>query len=369
MVKIVMTGGHAATTALATFEELNKEHYEISWIGSKYAVEGKKALSLEFKIFPDLGIKCYGIYTGRLQKRFTKYSVFSAFKIPTGFLHAFYLLSKLKPDLVLSFGGFAAFPVVFSAWVFQIPVIVHEQTSAVGLANKISAKFATKIAVSRKTSVKYFNKKKVIVTGNPILLNILKVKDKKRMSRSRNLYITGGSRGSQILNEAVSPALDKLLKKYVIYHQTGQLDYKYFKKRRSKLSKRLRKKYFIYENINPLGVGKMYEKADIVIGRAGANSVSEVILTNRPAILIPIPWSRFDEQNLNAKMAETFGIADILNQNDLNPDSLINKISEVTKNWTKMVKDNYKNSKDFIDRKAALNLFNLICETIEKENY
>jgi UDP-N-acetylglucosamine--N-acetylmuramyl-(pentapeptide) pyrophosphoryl-undecaprenol N-acetylglucosamine transferase len=118
-----------------------------------------------------------------------------------------------------------------------------------------------------------------------------------------------------------------------------------------------------------LGVGKMYEKADIVIGRAGANSVSEVILTNRPAILIPIPWSRFDEQNLNAKMAETFGIADILNQNDLNPDSLINKISEVTKNWTKMVKDNYKNSKDFIDRKAALNLFNLICETIEKENY
>ena len=121
--RIVLTGGHAATAALAVVSELEKirnPQSEISWIGTKKAVEGKNSTTLEHKIFSKHKIRDYYISSGRLQRKWTRYSVVSLFKIPLGFVMAFALLLKIKPDSVLSFGGFAAFPVVVSAWIFSL---------------------------------------------------------------------------------------------------------------------------------------------------------------------------------------------------------------------------------------------------------
>lgn len=336
---IVLTGGHAATTALSTIQALQKDSvdWDISWIGSSRAVEGKPGKTLEFKIFPKLGIPCYGIITGRLQRRFTKHSVTSLMKVPVGFIHAFRLVTKLKPDVVISFGGFAAVPVVVSAWILRIPVVIHEQTIAIGLANKLSIPFATKIAISRRQSANYFPDGKVVLTGNPIQNSIARVAAKKQISVRPVIYATGGSRGSQIFNKHLFEALPKLLAKYNIIHQTGELDLQNARDAKQNLPKNLRAHYEIFDNISPLLVYKVFEKADIVIGRAGANTVAETIATSRPAIFIPIPWSRENEQMKNAKMAEGLGVARVIEQKELTADKLESEIAVVAKNWKKMV--------------------------------
>ena len=128
---MVFTGGHAATTAVAVVEEIKDEgkEWKLYWIGVKNAIEGKKVITLESEVLPRLGVKFIPITTGRLQRKFTFYTIPSLLKIPVGFVQSFYYLLKIKPKAVLSFGGFASFPVVFNSRLLGIPVIVHEQTS------------------------------------------------------------------------------------------------------------------------------------------------------------------------------------------------------------------------------------------------
>ena len=178
--RIVLTGGHAATTALSVVEELNLRkddgmYWEIYWIGAKSAVEGAQVPTLDAAVFPKMGVSFHPIFTGRLQRRLSLWTVPSILKIPVGFFHALALLIKIRPRIILSFGGFAAFPVVLSGWLLRIPIIIHEQTSSAGLANRMSAPFADKVALARKESIKFFSRKKSVVVGNPILAEIAKV--------------------------------------------------------------------------------------------------------------------------------------------------------------------------------------------------
>lgn len=333
--KIVLTGGHAATTALATIESLKKGNvaWDIFWIGSKRAIEGKKTLTLEFKVFPKLGIKCFEIVTGRVQKRWSKYSILSFLKIPLGFVHAFYLLFYIRPKVIISFGGFAAFPVVAIGWLLRIPIIVHEQTITIGLANKYSIGFARRIAISRKESAEYFPQNKTILTGNPVRREFFEIYPKAKISNKPLIYATGGSRGSQIFNKNIKSILPKLLKNYELIHQTGEIDFEEYTNYKNNLPIELRKNYTIYETISPLKVPKVFAKADIIIGRAGANTVAEVIAASRPAVFVPIPWSRYDEQNKNAQLAKKAGLAKVIHQDKLTPEILLNEIETFRKNW------------------------------------
>ena len=171
-----MTGGHAATTAIAVVEEIKKTKSlngaQIYFVGSRFAMEGFKIETLEYKVLPKVGVNFYPIVTGRLQTKFTRYTLVSLLKIPLGFLHAFYILLKVRPLVTLTFGGFASFPVVFWSFVFRIPVVVHEQTIAVGRATIFSSIFAEKILLARNESLKYFPRRKCVVTGNPIMKEI-----------------------------------------------------------------------------------------------------------------------------------------------------------------------------------------------------
>ncbi len=358
--RILLTGGHAATTALATIEEIVRrgKDTQIYWVGPKRAMEGKKAPSLESTIFPKVGVEFKPIITGRLQRKFSIWTIPSLLRIPFGFIHALILLIKIKPRVILSFGGYAAFPVVFGGWLLRIPIIIHEQTSTIGRANRLSSYFAKKVAISRENSKKYFPRKKTVLVGNPILTQIAGVSQKTKHEDPPVLYITGGSRGSTRINNLVFDALEELLEKYHVVHQTGYVDIKKAEKKKLKLTAEKQGRYEIHLSIDPMQVDGVYKRADVVISRAGANTVSEIIATKRPAILIPIPWSYANEQVENAKFAEKLGVAKVLKQDEVNSQKLLSAIEEML---TKKVE-----VKDFeVDKKASKKLVDLIEEIVE----
>ncbi|QLG69479.1 MAG: UDP-N-acetylglucosamine--N-acetylmuramyl-(pentapeptide) pyrophosphoryl-undecaprenol N-acetylglucosamine transferase [Candidatus Woesebacteria bacterium] len=362
MRKIVLTGGHAATTAIAVVEEIIRRYQdkplEIYWIGVKNAFEGREIPTLESVHFSKLGIKTYFIRMGRLQRRFTLWTIPSLLKIPFGLLHALYLVIKTRPDVIVSFGGFAAFPVVLAGKLLGIPSLLHEQTAAAGRANLFSLPFVNKVALARKESIKHFGSSKSVVVGNPVMTQILEVPAKEKMSKIPVLFVTGGSRGSQVVNEALKPILKNLLEKFYVIHQTGLIDYLDFKKLKEKLSSELASRYEVYSLIDPMQIDGVYRRADMIVARAGANTVAEIMVVKRPAILIPIPFSYLDEQTKNAIFAKKFGIAKVLKQDELSSKRLFEEIEDIYLNWEVYVRK----SKDKIspDINAASNFVDLV---------
>ena len=330
--KILMTGGHAGATAYALVSSLRKNKnykFDIYFIGAKTATEATYNKTLEEEALPQLGVKFIAINAGRLQRKFTMHTLPSILKIPIGFIQSLWYVGRIKPNVVMSFGGFASYPVVLAAWLNNIPVVIHEQTAVYGRANKFSERLATKIAISRQSSASYFDLKKLQITGNPVSPEIFNIKSKNRLPVKPTLFVTGGSRGSETINEVFVKILPKLVKNYNIIHQVGVAnEHKYT----SKIG------YEAIGRINPNIWAKYIDKADIIISRSGANIVSEILIAKRPSILIPIPWSYMDEQSQNAKYALKSGGVEIVNQKDLTPQTLFETIVRVTKNWASMNK-------------------------------
>ena len=354
--KIILTGGHAGTTALSVIEEIKnkKLNWEIHWIGPKNAMEGKRSLSLEFKYFSKLNIKIHSIIFGKLQRRFSAWTLLSLFKIPVGFVQALYFLIKIKPFVVLSFGGFASFPVVILSKLFKIPVLIHEQTAVAGRANILSAKFADKILLSRALSERYFPKNKCLIVGNPILAQYFKDNKNLQKSDRKTLFIVGGSRGSQQINKVIKQILEKLLDKYNIIHITGELDYNQFSKIKTNLSTGKSRYYSLFSSIDPHKMLMIYNQANLVICRAGANTVSELIALGKPSIFIPIPFSYLDEQRKNAQYASKYIPTVILDQDGMSTKKLLEGI-EYLVNPAKPVKKN-----NYLDKEASKKIVDLL---------
>lgn len=316
MKKVLLTGGHAATTAISVIEELirryGKDGVDIAWIGVRFALEGKKIDGLELKIFPEIRVKSYLL------------------KLPVGFIQAVYFILKIKPDVTLSFGGFAGFPVVFASWFFRIPVLIHEQTPGVGLANKLSIFFAKEILLARGESAKHFGNKKTEVVGNPVMTQISEVQVKEKIGNPPVIFVMGGSRGSERINDALFSVLPKLLEKYQVIHITGEAHFKKFEGIKNI-------NYQCFPFVSPMQIDNLYRECDIVVSRSGANTVAELMIVKRPAILIPIPWSHLNEQGENAKLAENFGLARILRQKDLSGVRLLSEIEQIIKDWEKII--------------------------------
>lgn len=358
---IVLTGGHAATAALATIEVLKHDtnvEWDIYWAGTAKAMEGKRVRTLESEVFPKMGIKWIDIPAGRLQRKFTRHSIASLSKVPFGFACSIKELLRVKPDIVLSFGGFIGLAVVVAARLLSIPVILHEQTVEVGLANKISSYFVNLSVLSRHASQKHFNKKYSVVVGNPVMSSVMRVNTKKSIGNPATIFVTGGSRGASVINETIFSALKELVDKYKVIHQTGAIDYEKARRLQDNLPSSTRSSYEPISLIHPLEISKVYGKADLVIGRSGANTVSEIAAINRPAIFIPIPWARYDEQRKNAQLAVREGFAVLLEQGELTPDKLVKEIERVVVNWDRMAKPRPE-SEFNIDRDAASNLVEL----------
>lgn len=335
---IVLTGGHAATTALAVVQAVKKRGlaWKIYWIGTKKAVEGQSVATLEAQILPEYGVVFCPIVAGRIQRKFTRHTIPSLIKIPFGFIHALILLGKIKPKAILSFGGAASFPVVVVGKILGIPVIIHEQTSAVGRANKYSSRFATKIALARESSLQFFPKNKCVVTGNPILQEFEKISFKEGLAKTPAVLVTGGSRGSQTINQLLQGILEKLLENKKIIHQTGQMDFEKFSRIKQDLRPELKKNYQVLGTVSPGKMTELIINSDLVIARAGANTVSELIAAKKLSVLIPIPFSYEDEQTKNALFAEKLGLSRILFQSAATPERLLSAIEDIFANWDKL---------------------------------
>uniref|UniRef100_A0A7C4M0T0 UDP-N-acetylglucosamine--N-acetylmuramyl-(pentapeptide) pyrophosphoryl-undecaprenol N-acetylglucosamine transferase n=1 Tax=candidate division CPR3 bacterium TaxID=2268181 RepID=A0A7C4M0T0_UNCC3 len=340
--KIVICGGHF-TPALALIEELKKiKNYQVIYIGRKKALEGDRAFSHEFLAIKKLNIPFYSLFCGRLQRSFTIYTIPSLLKFPFSLIHAFILLKKIKPIIVVSFGGYVALPVCIIAWMLGIPVITHEQTHVLGLSNRIICRFAKVTCLSWYETKNLPKNIKKIVTGIPIRKSILSAKEDKIYDFGNKelplLYITGGSLGSRSINKVIAETLSSLLSKYRIIHQCGSADkqadfYRLLKLKRL-LPKPYKENYKVFKTISASKIGGIYNHAKLIIGRSGANTVSEIAYYQKPAIFIPLPWSGEDEQKYNAKELEKIGAAIIIDQKDLTPKKLIQKINLIMKRYS-----------------------------------
>ncbi len=363
--RVVVTGAHF-TPAQAVIEELAQfSGIEIIYIGRNKTLEGDKALSVESQVLPKIGVKFQNLIAGRLQRNLSPYTLISLLKIPIGFIQAFYYLGKDKPDVVLSFGGYVALPVVFSAWMLSIPVIVHEQTLVVGLANKISNLFATKIALTYTPDIKKENSK-IILTGNPLRKELLE--DNTPSSEAKNfltkqqnsklplILITGGNQGSHIINENIQKILPNLTASFFVVHQTGDSKYKDFEALTiTKDSLKYKERYLVKKWIDVIDWAVILKNIDLAICRAGANTLYELAFFSVPAIAIPLPYLYKDEQKINALYFQKLGLVDVLLQKDLNPTNLLRKIKENSKQINNL-KDKIKQARSIVIIGAAKRL-------------
>jgi len=374
--KILITGGHL-TPAIALIEELQQRNlstnsYQIVFVGRKFALEGEDTVSEEYKSIIARKIPFYSLTTGKLTRHFTKFTFISIVKIPLGLWQSFKIIQKEKPDIIMSFGGYIALPIALVAFPFRIPIITHEQTLTPGLANKIIAFFASKVCLSWPVNKKLSSK--IIYTGNPVRKSIF-VKDKpsfiKDLPDGKILYITGGNLGSHIINEVIAKSIRELLKEFVIIHQCGNSqiyqDFGTLSFIKEKLPPDLINKYYLLPYIPDNQVGWVMQKADLVIGRAGANTVTELLVLGKVSLLIPLPWAGGNEQEKNAQMLENLGTAEIISQSNFSPESLLATVSKIMNNLGKYQKKTLPNYQS-IHLIAAKKIADVINDVYQKKS-
>lgn len=334
--KIVITGGHHSSAVSVIQELKNRDpNIEIVWFGHKYTLLGDKNPTLEFIEITKMGIPFIELHAGKFYKTF---NLKRLALIPYGFFQSVCLLLKLKPNLILSFGGYLAVPVVLVGWLLNIPSVTHEQTIVTGYANRLISKFAKKILVSWKESLKYFPSKKTVYTGIPLRKSIFNITSNSFESNNQlpTVYVTGGKTGSHNINVSVMNALPDLLKICNVIHQCGDYsEYKDFESLNNAYGQVKAEsvgKYFLRKFVFEDEIGEALNKSAIVVSRAGAHIVSELYALKKPCLLIPIPWVSHNEQYKNSMVLKNAGLAQILEEKNLNGTSLLKNVRDMIEN-------------------------------------
>ncbi len=336
MKKIVMTGGGTAghvTPNIALFDSLQKDGYEIHYIGSYEGIE--KGL-IENKKIP-----YYGISSGKFRRYRSWKNLTDPFRVLHGFFQARRLLGRIRPNVVFSKGGFVSVPVVMAAKTRHIPVIIHESDLTPGLANKLAMPSATKVCCNFPETLPYLPKEKAVLTGSPIRQELLH--GNKQAAKDfcgftgdlPILMVMGGSIGSVYINNAIRGCIDTLLTKYQIIHLCG--------KGNIDESLKDKKGYAQFEYISE-NLPDLFAAADLVVARAGANSICELLALHKPNILIPLSRnaSRGD-QILNANSFAKQGFSAVLEEEEVTSEKLMATIDDVMAHRSKYI-DAMKNS-------------------------
>ena len=325
MKRIVLTGGGTAghvTPNLALLPRLKEEGYEVHYIGSYDGIERK--------LLEEFDVPYYGISSGKLRRYFDPKNFSDPFKVLKGCREASSLLKRIQPDVVFSKGGFVAVPVVLAAKRRHIPTIIHESDMTPGLANKICIPCAVKVCANFPETLKALPAQKAVLTGTPIRNELFSGNRMAGLSfcgftpDKPVLLIIGGSLGSAVVNEAVRNMLSVLLKKFQIIHLCGK----------GKIAPELEgtQGYIQFEYIKK-ELSDLMAAADVVISRAGANAICELLALRKPSVLIPLSAaaSRGD-QILNAASFEKQGYSYVLPEEDLTGPSLIKAVDTVYDN-------------------------------------
>lgn len=322
MKRIVLTGGGTAghvTPNIALLPRLKELGYDIHYIGSYDGIEKR--------LIEDYKIPYYGISTGKLRRYFDPKNFSDPFRVIKGFSEAKKILKTLKPDVIFSKGGFVSVPVVRAAAALKIPCIIHESDMTPGLANKLCIPVATKICCNFPETMKGLPADKAVLTGSPIREELTKgnkfhALDMCHFSSGKPIVLViGGSLGAAGINKLVRDALPQLLEDFQIVHICGK----------DKIDNLLLNKpgYKQFEYVKE-DLKDLFAMADVVISRAGANAICELLALRKPSLLIPLPAaSSRGDQILNAKSFEAQGFSMVADEDDLTPFSLVEKVHEL----------------------------------------
>lgn len=349
MPMIVFTGGGTAghvAPNMALIREFSHKNWDIAYIGS--------AEGIEKQMVQPLNIPFYGISSGKLRRYLSLKNLLDPFKIVLGIVQAFFLLNKLKPDAVFSKGGFVAFPVVVGAWLNRIPIVAHESDLSPGLANRLCFPFVNKICLTFDAGRKHFKRQdKIEVTGTPIREQLLAGNSSRGLElcefnlEKPCLLVIGGSLGAGSINRCIRDALPQLTKKYQVIHLCGK------GKVDSSLNSVAGYKQFEYANEE---LADLFAAASVVVSRAGANSLYEILALGKPHVLIPLSAevSRGD-QIQNAQFFQGLGISLVIENSSLNVETLLEKLCDLEHNKYEIVnKINALNIKSATEQVVAI---------------
>lgn len=290
-------------------------------------------------LFSQEGIEVKTIRAGKFRRYFGLTSfvqnfVDIFFNIPVSFFQSLFRIFVISPDLIFSKGGYGSFPVVISGWLFLVPVFLHESDVTPGLVNRLMSKFSLEIFVSfpiEKTT--YFPSQKMISVGNPIRSSLLEGKKEeaekilKITGEKPIILVTGGSQGSQRINDVLLAILPEILKNFELIHQVGQRNFNQIEVEANLiLSLELRTYYHLVSFLNEDELKHAYAAADLVISRAGSGSIFEISTLGKPSILIPLPESAQNHQVKNAYAYAENGASIVIEEANLTPHFFLEKL-------------------------------------------
>ncbi len=321
------TGGHTSP-GLAVAALLRERSRTCVWIGSRSGIEAQRV--------PQSGIPYIAISTGKLRRYWAWQNVADLLvNVPAGTLSVLRILRTLRPRVVFGTGGFVALPVVLGAALLRVPVVLHEQTAVPGLANRIGARFARRIAVTFPDRAGRLPAARVVVTGNPLRPELRAGSRSSAIARFQLdpvvplVYVTGGAQGAHRINRVVGDALASITEQAQLIHQCGENpatgDRQWLEDRRAALPPALARRYTVVPYIGAELAG-IYAAAALVVARAGAGTVNECCQLGVPALYVPLPGTRGDEQTENARIVERVGGAVVLPQSMLTTERLVREI-------------------------------------------
>lgn len=317
------TGGHVnAGISIIEYFKKTEPEIEVLFVGTRRGLESKlvPSRSIPIKFINSRGLKRENFFI----------FIYSLFLLPVSIIQSFFILIFYRPNVVFGVGGFASGPIVITANLLKIKTYILEQNTVMGFTNKALAKYVRNIFIAyplqKVEKLGALTTNKIILTGNPIRQNI--AEQKVLNDETFTLFIFGGSQGARAINYAILNILKDFeqIPNFKIYHQTGELD---FVKVKSEYEKH-KLDYELFPYI--MDIEKIYNCSNLIISRSGASSISELITTTIPSILIPLPTAADNHQYYNAKYLEQNNACILIEQNKLNSSILINTILELVKN-------------------------------------
>ena len=330
MKRIVLTGGGTAghvTPNIALIPSLKELGFDIQYIGSYTGIEKT--------LMEDIGIPYHGISSGKLRRYFSLKNFTDPFRVIRGFFEARKLIKELKPDVVFSKGGFVSVPVVLAAGRAKVPAVIHESDMTPGLANRLCFRSARRICCNFPETMSLLPKDKAVLSGSPIRRELLEGDiDKGRAFTGFTddkpvIMVIGGSLGAANVNKAVRNVLPELTKKYNVIHLTG--------KGKSDDTFNNMPGYRQYEYISD-ELKDLFALSDIVISRAGAKAICELLALKKPTLLIPLPSaSSRGDQLLNARSFKKQGYSLLLTEDELTDRLLLDMVDELYRDRDKYI--------------------------------
>jgi UDP-N-acetylglucosamine--N-acetylmuramyl-(pentapeptide) pyrophosphoryl-undecaprenol N-acetylglucosamine transferase len=373
--KIIFTGGGTGGhifPLVAIIRELRKilptDLIEIYYIGPKD--------SLSEKYMKNENVEIKYIYTGKMRRYLGPRAILENFidiffRIPVGIIQAFFYLYILSPDLIFGKGGYGSFPVILTAKIFQVPIILHESDAVLGAANQFLQKLSTEIFASFPKTEKIINNK-MFVVGNPIREEILKGNKEKakeifKLSGEKPVVlILGGSQGSERINDLFLSSASPFLENFQVIHQCGENNYKQvLAESKATIKEELRKNYHLTPFLNEEEIAHAFALTDLVVSRAGSGSIFEIAAAGKGGVLLPLPEAAQNHQLKNAYAYASVGAGIVFEEENMSPRFFLQKIKELF-SPIEQIKIMERNAKSFSKPRAGFVIASYLKEYLTK---